>query len=94
MTNYWLIGISFYQLSIKSEFNDKGKLIAEGKLSVIDKLLVAMHADSRNSDLTVIGLSSSWGRFKFQKGNDAIGNLAQLIHQSPTGLFKRIQRFN
>lgn len=84
----------FYQLSIKSEFNDKGKLIAEGKLSVIDKLLVAMHANSGSSNLKTLSLSSEWGRFKMSKGNAEIEAPIQLIHQSPTGLFKRIQRFN
>ncbi|USS87121.1 type II CRISPR RNA-guided endonuclease Cas9 [Fructilactobacillus cliffordii] len=57
-------------------------------LKLINGLLIGLHANASRSNLAIIGLSSTFGRFNCRSGITFNAN-DEFIYQSPTGLFSR-----
>ncbi len=68
---------------------ESGKILQIGKHSVIDRILIGLHANASVSDLKVLGISTPFG-FMQQGRGITLTSDAKLIYQSPTGLYEKI----
>ncbi|WP_054653791.1 Cas9 endonuclease PAM-interacting domain-containing protein [Secundilactobacillus silagei] len=80
----------FEKLPVKSVYK-KNKLIKVGKREVLSSILQGLHANATKPDLKVIGIKTPFSFFQNKKGFKLSPN-AQIIYQSPTGLFERKRR--
>lgn len=80
----------FLELPVEDQWKDR-KLIQVGKRTILIRILQGLHANATFTDLKLLGLKTSFG-FMQQASGITLGENAQLIYQSPTGLFeKRVQ---
>lgn len=77
----------FEDMPTKTKFKD-GKPAEVGKKQVIDNILKGLHANADRVNLSEIGNKADFGRFQYRGGIKLSPN-AQIIYQSPTGLFER-----
>ena len=66
--------------------NNKIKKI--GKLEVLDRILIGLHANAMRTDLSVLGFKDL-GKLQV-KGGIKLSPDAKLVYQSPTGIFSRV----
>lgn len=72
---------------------ENNKLIQVGKRNTINRILQGLHANATFSDLKFLGLKTGFG-FMQQSSGIKLSETAQLIYQSPTGLFERRIQLN
>lgn len=77
----------YQNLPVRDTYKD-GKVIETGQQTILSRIVQALHANATRTDLSVLKLSSSFGRFNQRSGIE-LSKDAQLIYQSPTGLFER-----
>ncbi|WP_413476686.1 type II CRISPR RNA-guided endonuclease Cas9 [Latilactobacillus fuchuensis] len=64
------------------------KLIQVGQKTILDRILIGLHANAAMGDLKALNMSTPFG--KLQKSNGiSLSPETQIIYQSPTGLFER-----
>ncbi|USS87955.1 type II CRISPR RNA-guided endonuclease Cas9 [Fructilactobacillus hinvesii] len=78
-------------LTVKAKFNDLSNL--EEMRTIIDNLLIGLHANATITNLSSIGMSRYWGRFVLTAGIK-FDPETEFIYQSPTGLFSRIVKIS
>lgn len=77
----------FARLPWKNKW-DGNKMIQIGQQTVLERILVGLHANAATSDLNIIKIASPLGHL--QQSNGIIFSPdTQIIYQSPTGLFER-----
>lgn len=77
----------FINLNNRDIWNNN-KIEEIGKLTVIVRILQGLHANATTSDLKQLGLKTPLGKMQQPRGITLSPN-AQLIYQSPTGLYER-----
>lgn len=83
---------SFKELSTHSKKDEKGNLIL-GKREVLMQILQGLHANATIVNLNNIGCTRYFGQLQVP-GGLKLTEQAILIHESPTGLFRRLVRLN
>lgn len=69
--------------------NDPQKDVKQfGKREILNSLFIGLHANATRSDLSVIRMSGQFGRLQ-SRGGIKLTDQAEIIYQSPTGLFER-----
>lgn len=64
------------------------KLIQVGQKTILDRILIGLHANAAMGDLKALNMSTPFGML--QKSNGiSLSPETQIIYQSPTGLFER-----
>lgn len=80
----------FEQLPIENVFKDK-KLVTQGKKEVLAFVMQGLHANASYRNLKVsLGIKTPLGQLQLTKF--MLSRDAELIDESPTGLFRRIRR--
>lgn len=79
----------FRQKLITNAINYQNITDIEEKKNVLNELFVGLHANATRSDLSSIGLGNRFGSLMLSGGIKLSSN-AEIIYQSPTGLFERI----
>lgn len=77
----------FYDLPLRAEYNGNKK-VTDGKLEVLDNILIGLHADPSFGNLKQLNMSTPFGQMQ-TKGGVVLNGNSTLIYQSPTGLFER-----
>lgn len=78
----------FVTLPEKDVYSDH-KIQVNGQATVIQKILIGLHADAGVSDLKEIGFSSTKLGFLQRPNGIILSDSAYLVYQSPSGLFER-----
>lgn len=77
----------FIKLPWKNKW-DGNKLIHVGQQTVLDRILIGLHANAAMSDLKTLKITTPFGMLQQPSGITLFFN-TQIIYQSPTGLFER-----
>ncbi|WP_330359378.1 Cas9 endonuclease PAM-interacting domain-containing protein, partial [Lactiplantibacillus plantarum] len=73
-------------LEAKNQFV-KNKLVL-GKQGILTNMFIGLHANASYGDLKVLGVKTDFGKLQVPGGIKLTGD-AEIIYQSPTGLFER-----
>lgn len=82
----------FKSLSILDKW-ENGKKLSDGKRSILNLILQGLHANATTTNLKCLGMKTPFG-FMQQASGISLSENAQLIYQSPTGLFERRVQLN
>lgn len=77
----------FIKLPWKNKW-DGNKLIHVGQQTVLDRILIGLHANAAVSDLSTLKVTTPFGKLQ-QPSGIALSLNTKIIYQSPTGLFER-----
>lgn len=77
----------FYDLPLRAEYNGNKK-VTDGKLEVLDNILIGLHADPSVGNLKQLKITTPFGKMQ-TPGGVVLNGDSTLIYQSPTGLFER-----
>lgn len=87
------VGFEKFQELPNDNLVKNGKVIKQGKLNIINKILIGLHANAAFADLKSIGFSTAFG-FLQQPSGISLSKNAEIVYQSPTGLFTRFVKLS
>ncbi|AMV60342.1 CRISPR-associated protein, Csn1 family [Pediococcus damnosus] len=82
----------FYQLPVEDQW-ENNKITELGKRTVLTRILQGLHANATTTDMSIFKIKTPFGQLR-QRSGISLSENAQLIYQSPTGLFERRVQLN
>jgi len=79
---------NFLDLPVKNSLDEKGKINGVGKREILNRLMIGLHANPTVGNLDAIGKKTPLGKLQI-KGGIQLTKSAEIIFESPTGLFQR-----
>ncbi|WP_236002677.1 type II CRISPR RNA-guided endonuclease Cas9 [Levilactobacillus wangkuiensis] len=84
---------NFVGLPRENQVDEKGKIVQVGQKVILQRIMVGLHANASRSDLKPIQINTPFGFLQSGKGIQLTLD-AEVIHESPTGLFREVNRLD